>query len=78
MIKLEQEKEKYLDLDIAHRQLKQEQECLNKVLDDKKSQIEVLNQRLKDHVEDISNLEEINKRLRAENESLKKDHNELE
>ena len=61
-VKLEQEKDKYLELDMAHRELQQRNDLLNKTLDDKVQHIEQLNMRHREQVIEISNLEEINKR----------------
>lgn len=39
-VKLEEEKDKYLELDMAHRELQQRNDLLNRTLDDKVQHIE--------------------------------------
>ena len=39
-VKLEEEKDKYLELDLAHRELQQRNDLLNRTLDDKVQHIE--------------------------------------
>lgn len=65
-------------MDQDYRALQQRNALLNKTLDDKAKHIEQLNNRHNEQVIEISNLEEINKRLRAEKEALKVEVEQLQ